>query len=165
MYKSIDGVVTYVHADGTIGSGARELRAYGCYDSDAVSHASALDTAGELSLTKQSFRDEADINEIVRRFGVLPPVRSDIPLPTYGDFTGVKDFRSALDAVMRAEDSFMQVPADIRAKFENDPQRFVAFCSDEANRGELQRMGLIPTQPVVAPKAPEAATPVSPVVP
>lgn len=155
MYKLINDVVVFVDSDGTIGAGPRVLRVYGEYDSNAASEEVAV-LPGEKEVTKQSFRLECDINEIVRRFGVNGvPLPTPDRLPTFGDFTGVSDFQSALHAVMQAEDAFMALPAQVRSRFENDPGAYVAFCSDPANLGELRKMGLAPT-----PKGPEPMAPV-----
>lgn len=99
------------------------------------------------SLTQQSFKDEVDINVLLERFKVTGAVPQGIRLPQYGDFSGVSDYRSALDAVNAARHSFMDLPAKIRDKFANDPQRFLEFCSDPKNADELISMGLATKSP------------------
>jgi phage internal scaffolding protein len=95
------------------------------------------------SRTKQSFRDECDINNILRQFNVTGQLPVGSVQPQYGDFSGITDYQSALNAVMAAQDSFLQLPAKLRAKFDNDPALFVEFASDEANRDEMKAMGLL----------------------
>jgi len=95
------------------------------------------------SRTKQSFRDECDINNILRQFNVTGELPSGSVQPQYGDFSGITDYQSALNAVMAAQDSFLQLPAKVRAKFDNDPALFVEFASDEANRDEMKALGLL----------------------
>lgn len=114
------------------------------YDVDKVSNDNGLDCP-EPTLAQQHCKEECDINYIVERFGVtgqLPP--NDRPMPTYGDFTGISDYRSALDAVMAADDVFMSLPPKIRERFANDPAALVDFCSDDSNRAEAMELGLIP---------------------
>ena len=114
------------------------------YDVDAVSNETGLECL-DPTLAQQNCRDECDINYIVERFGVtgqLPPQTG--PMPTYGDFTGIGDYRDALDAVMRADEAFMALPANVRERFDNDPALFVDFCSDVSNRSEAMELGLIP---------------------
>lgn len=115
------------------------------------------------SRTKQSFRDECDINNILRQFNVTGQLPIDGVQPQYGDFSGITDYQSALNAVMEAQDSFLALPAKIRAKFDNDPALFVDFASDEANRDELKAMGLLrqeTAQAVVSsPSEPETGEP------
>lgn len=101
-----------------------------------------LDCSVEPSLTKQSFLEEVDINTLVDRFRLNGELPVGVRPPTYGDFTGVSDFKSAMDAANSAMESFMQMPADIRARFANDPQKFVEFCSNPENKAEAIKMGL-----------------------
>ena len=112
------------------------------YDTLAASDESAIQCLDE-SLAKQSFQEECDINTIVRRFGLTGEMPSNVRMPTYGDFTGISNYQDALNAILEAEDSFMAMPAEIRARFQNDPAQFVEFCSDEANREEAVKMGLV----------------------
>lgn len=117
------------------------VRSENNYDMFAASQASGLECR-DASRTLQSQAEEADINVLVRRFGVTGEVPITKRMPSYGDFTGTNDYRTALEMVMQAEDSFMQVPAEIRARFHNDPGAFADFCENPANLDELRKMGL-----------------------
>lgn len=99
------------------------------------------------SLAQQQFKDDADINVLLERFKVTGQMPQGVVLPSYGDFSTVVDFRSANDAIRRARDSFMELPAQLRARFQNDPQVFLEFCSDKANLPELRKLGLAPEAP------------------
>jgi phage internal scaffolding protein len=112
------------------------------YDRDKNS-ANATLSFSKPSLTKQSFRDECDINNILRKFNVTGELPAGSVQPQYGDFSGITDYQSALNAVMAAQDSFLALPAKVRARFDNDPALFVDFASDEANRDEMKALGLI----------------------
>lgn len=102
------------------------------------------------SLAQQSFKDEVDINYLLERFRVTGQMPQGVRVPTYGDFTGLTDYRSALDAVNRANDSFMALPAEVRSRFGNDPQKFIEFASDSNNLDELRKLGLaVPAKPDV----------------
>jgi len=93
------------------------------YDADQNS----LDTSlicDEPTLAQQHYRDECDINTILERFNVTGELPIGSVQPQYGDFSGVTDYQSALNAVMAAQDSFLALPAAIRAKFDNDPALF-----------------------------------------
>lgn len=145
----------------------RRVLAFNNFDPDAHSAAHALGDTGE-SLTIQSQREEADINVILRRFGVtgqLPQVRMP---PTFGDFSGVGDYQDAQNLLLEAKASFNQLDPAIRVKmFDNDPGKFVAFCSDPANLPEMRKLGLAVPEKVDPPpqkveivnKAPEGAAP------
>jgi len=104
----------------------------------------------EPSLAQQSFKDECDINNILRQFNVTGELPISSVQPQYGDFSGITDYQSALNAVMEAQDSFLALPAKIRAKFDNDPALFVEFASDEANKDEMKAMGLLREETVQA---------------
>jgi phage internal scaffolding protein len=102
------------------------------------------------SRTKQSFRDECDINNILKQFNVTGQLPVGSVQPQYGDFSGITDYQSALNAVMAAQDSFLQLPAKVRAKFDNDPALFVEFASDEAHKDEMKALGLLREETVQA---------------
>lgn len=104
------------------------------------------------SLAVQSQKDEADINTIVRNFGVTGRMPAGVKVPSYGDFEGVADYRSALEAVNAAELSFNALPSEVRSKFANDPQAFLEFCSDVGNLEEMRKLGL-----AVTPVAPDGS--------
>jgi phage internal scaffolding protein len=112
------------------------------YDRDKNSAVATM-RFSKPSLTKQSFRDECDINTILRKFNVTGQLPVGSVQPQYGDFSGITDYQSALNAVMAAQDSFLQLPAKVRAKFDNDPALFVEFASNEANKDEMKALGLL----------------------
>lgn len=123
--------------------------AYG-YDADQASLDSGLSCRGP-SLAVQSQRDEADINVIVKRFNITGKLPDNVRAPTYVDFDGIFDFQSAQNAVIAAKDSFMQMPAKVRGRFQNNADLFVDFCSDPANIDEAVKLGLaIPREVITA---------------
>lgn len=113
------------------------------YDIDEASHSSGL-TCPEQSLAQQDMKDECDINTIVRRFGLTGELPSNPIPPRYGDFTSVTDYHTAMNAVRDAMEGFMALPAELRARFANDPANLIAFLDDDGNREEATRLGLIP---------------------
>lgn len=95
------------------------------------------------SRTKQAFRDECDINNIMRRYekdGLIAHVAR--VNGSYGDFTDPPSYQEALNKVISAQDMFMTLPAKLRFRFGNDPQQFLAFVQDEANAEEMYALGL-----------------------
>jgi len=112
------------------------------YDTNAASNESGV-ACEEPSLAQQHYRDECDINNILRQFnitGLLP----DSPLsPRYGDFTGILDYHTALNAVIAAEEGFMSLPANLRANFGNDPEQLINFLNNPENKDEAIKLGLI----------------------
>lgn len=123
-------------------------------DNNVVSDETGL-CCEDASLAKQSFAEEADINQIMYRFGVSGQLPQNVRMPTYDDFSEVNDFQSAMNALVSARESFDAMPANVRARFHNDPAEFVEFCSDVANRDEARKMGLL------VPQLQELASPAS----
>lgn len=125
------------------------LRAAFGYDGDAVSDENGLSCADDPGVAQQQFRDECDINEIVRRFGLTGSLPDDFKAPVSGDFTGVSDFQSAMNAVRSAQEAFMELPGAMRARFDNDPQKLISFLEDPSNRDEGLKLGLLAKPPEV----------------
>lgn len=142
------------------GKPVTEVRSAMNYDKDAVSRSSSL-VCPEPTRAQQQFKDECDINNIARNFGLTGRLPENVRMPTYGDFTSVEDYQSALNAAKRAMHSFMAMPGEVRLRFENDPQKFVEFCSDAKNRDEAIKLGLVAAPPVPAsvPPPPEVPKP------
>lgn len=113
------------------------------YDVVAASvNASPIPLSIDKRRTIQSAKADADINVIVKRFGITGQMPASVRLPSYGDFSGVSDFQTAMNVVRSAEESFLELPASVRKRFGNNPQAFLEFCSDEANIDEMRKMGL-----------------------
>lgn len=115
-----------------------------------------LDCSVTPSLTKQAFKDECDINNILKKYkntGLLTHVQA--ARSRYADFTAVSDYQSALNAVLEAQDAFQDLPANIRERFNNDPMSFVSFIDNPANDEQAIQLGLkVRTKAVQTPAAP-----------
>ena len=130
------------------------------YDADAVSEATGLKCL-DKSLTQQEFAEESDINFIAERYGLTGELPQVVNLPTYGDFTGVFDFQSAQNAVRQAIENFMELPAKLRARFDNSPQKLLDFLADDDNLDEARALGLVnkpAPEPATTPAAPSAGS-------
>lgn len=99
------------------------------------------------SRTKQSFKNECDVNLIMKKF---KKIMGEDYLNRYngyvggqfGDFSQVVDYRTAIEQVRQAQGVFDALPAMIRKRFDNDPASFLDFCQNPANADELVKMGL-----------------------
>lgn len=96
-------------------------------------------------LTIQGPAHDADINNIVKSFGV-----SRIPLPPevmdpayYGDLTDIPDLRTILDISRAAQERFQALPASIRERFRNSPAALWDFVNDPRNLEEAVAIGLL----------------------
>lgn len=117
------------------------------YDMMSVSNETGL-LCEDVSKTKQSFAEESDINTIVMRFGLTGKLPENVRVPQYGDFIEAGTYQESLNFVIAAEESFMKMPAHVRARFHNDPGAFLEFVGNSENRAEAEKLG------VVVPKAP-----------
>lgn len=109
------------------------------YDVEQASDEAAIPPGGP-SLTVQSMSEDADLNIMLQRFKVTGKMPDVVRLPSYGDFSEVTDFQSAMDAIIEAQDNFMELPAHVRAKFDNDPQMLLDFSSNPDNMKQLKEI-------------------------
>lgn len=103
-----------------------------------------IDCSVEPSMTQQNFKDECDINNIMARYETtgLIEFRNDVESGRYLDLASAVDFHTAQNLVIAAQDAFMSIPPDIRAKFDNDAAKFLAFVEDPKNAQALVDLGL-----------------------
>lgn len=107
----------------------------------------------ESRFTKQSSKDECDINIILARYtrtGELPALNEKYP--QYLDVNGM-DFHAHQNVVAQAKSMFAELPSHLRDRFKNDPALFVEFTTNPNNRTELAELGLLSdsaTQAVLA---------------
>lgn len=93
--------------------------------------------------TKQSFKDECDINTLMARYqstGEMP-VLNDVA-PQYLDACGW-DYQDCQNRVLEAQALFLELPSKLRSRFENDPAQFLAYVADKANHAEMRELGLL----------------------
>lgn len=99
------------------------------YSSREVSDETALRSGGQVSLVQQHFRDEVDINTIVRRFGLTAELPAGVAGGVFGDFTDIQDYDDAMARIRRADEGFMKLPPDVRERFDNDPAKLIVFAA------------------------------------
>lgn len=100
----------------------------------------------EKTLTQQQFKDECDINNIIKNYsqtGVLPVSQK---VGAFLDVSNVADYQTALQTVFEAQKAFDALPSSIRSKFENDPNQLLAFIEDDKNYDEALKLGLLEKQ-------------------
>jgi phage internal scaffolding protein len=106
-------------------------------------HGKKDDEGNILYFTEQSYKDECDVNNIIRKYDKTGRLEHVNKMEyKYGDVTGA-DFKKAADLVAGARSSFEDLPSDVRKKFKNDPGRFLEFFEDPKNRDEAIKLGLI----------------------
>lgn len=109
------------------------------------------------SLTKQAMKEDTDINNIMKKYaktGIMTHLAKH--QGSYGDFTGVRDYHTALNKMIEADKSFASLPSGVRSKFNNDAGKFMDFVHDPANAEEMVEMGLAHApEPEPAPLGPD----------
>jgi phage internal scaffolding protein len=113
------------------------------YDTNAASNESGL-ACKDASLTQQHQAEQADINYLIKQFNVTGIMPHNPLSPQFGDFSGVGDFKDAMDRVLSIDEEFMALPSDLRAKFENDPYQLITFLDNKDNLDKAIELGLIP---------------------
>lgn len=131
-----------------------QLRTPYNYDRDDASIATALYCEDE-TLTQQQYKEEADINVMLERFGVTGVISQNIRQPIQADFVEAMTYHEAQNAMRQADEAFMELPSKIRERFKNDAGLFHDYFADEKNRAEAEEMGLVNPRPKpVDPPAP-----------
>lgn len=111
----------------------------------------------DASRTKQSMKDECDINNIVRGIerGVPPPLaRGEAQ---YADVSDPVDYQAAIQIVKDAEEQFASLGSRVRERFQNNPQAFLEFTHNADNIEEMVKLGLIRPEAVERVTAEKAA--------
>lgn len=134
------------------------------YDRKAVSDATGTENK-EPSLTRQEFADDADINTIVERLGLGYEIPLNNTPPKQGDFTNLPDFTAATKMIRQAQEIFNALPAKIRNRFQNDPEKYIEFFHDPENTDEAIKMGLVKAPEPVQTPSPAAAPAPAPTPP
>lgn len=101
-------------------------------------------------ITKQSMKDETDINKIIARYektGMIESINHKAPF--YGDVSDIKSYQDSLNIVKQAEELFMAMSPEIRERFNHDPAEMIAFLDNKDNLEEAVKLGMATKQDVV----------------
>lgn len=106
--------------------------------------------------TKQSFKDETDVNQIIQkhtRMGTLSHLEQFGG--QYGDMADF-DFQEAQNQIAKANSMFETLPSAVRNQFANSPEEFFKFVNDPENSENLAEalpeLAEKRTKPIPAPK-------------
>jgi hypothetical protein len=100
-----------------------------------------IEFTGE-SETRQEFKNECDINRIMKKYlttGILPGAVGE---QKYGDFSDVGDYLQAVTFVQETRAKFNEMTPEVREKFKT-PEALVSFMMDERNRDAAEALGLV----------------------
>mgnify|MGYP000686875154 CR=1 FL=1 len=114
-----------------------------------------------LSRTKQSFKNECDVNNILKNYnktGIMPEGNPG----EYRDLDGT-DYQEYMQTVASANSMFEELPSALRKRFKNDPAQLLSFVHDDKNVDEAHKLGLLrddyqPPEIMISP--PQTAEPI-----
>jgi len=112
-------------------------------------------TFAKKGRTKQSFKDDCDINKIIARHtrtGQIGHLNKNNP--GYGYATS-QDFSEAMRTITDAQNGFNDLSEEIQNRFNNDPGALLDFAQNPDNQAEGEQLGLWPKTPTTGPKEPE----------
>lgn len=96
-----------------------------------------------VSLTKQSFRDETNVNNIVARYqstGTIEHVNQHEA--RYGYASGLQ-YREAIELTREGDKMFADLPSSTRNYFNNDTSTFLEWVQDPENAARIDAEGLV----------------------
>lgn len=96
------------------------------------------------SMAAQEFKQDCDINHIVKRAqrtGTLPVVPREVMYGEEDETAG--DLRAKMDLINDIRDHFDKLPSDIRLRFNNDALAYNAWVVNPDNYSEAVKLGLI----------------------
>lgn len=110
----------------------------------------------------QQYKEQCDVNNIIAKYkktGTVTHVRNKVS-GVYADLTNFPSYEEAMQTIVRANHAFLEVPAKIRARFNNDPQAMIDFLTNPENDKEAIELGLKnppppPTSPSPTTEAPK----------
>lgn len=97
------------------------------------------------SRTQQQFKEQCDVNNIMAKYkktGTITHVRNAAN-GVYMDLTEIPDLLTARLQLQEAETAFLQMPASLRHKFNNDPAELISYLSNPSNHTEAIHLGLM----------------------
>lgn len=102
----------------------------------------------EPSLTKQSFKEECDINNILKRANRMLGQHfldsySGYVSARFEDVSGLVDLHTAHAQLDEAIGVFGAMPATLRERFANDPMNMIEFLSNPNNKDEARKLGML----------------------
>lgn len=116
--------------------------------------------AEDTGRTQQSFREEANINNIMRKWNATGKIDHLAQgKPKYGDFSTVYDYKTAQDAINESNATFADLPAEIREKMGYSPAELLRFLDNEDNYEEALELGLVNKRPTTEGESPPETPP------
>lgn len=80
---------------------------------EQYSEATAIDCSDRPDMTRQEFRDDADVNKVLQRYGVDGLPRK----PVYSEVDYNMDLQQSIEAIREAERAIQKLPDELRSKY------------------------------------------------
>lgn len=93
----------------------KKVRSQADENGDAISKATAIDFSDAKDMTRQEFKDDADINILLKRFGLNQQLRQ----MTFTEVNYDLDLQQAFAAIKEARAIASTVPDELREKYPN----------------------------------------------
>lgn len=97
----------------------------------------------DKDMAQQHFAKEVDINEIMRRIDKGGDITQFAR--QQGRYVGLGEPRDLMEAqhrVIKAQQAFLTLPAELRAKLDHNPQEFLTWLNDPTKESEHIEWGL-----------------------
>lgn len=106
----------------------RAIRSQADTKGDHYTQMTGLYCPPEEDMTRQEFKNDADINILLRRFGVNTPQR---PGATFGEVDYDLDLHTAMQATLQLHHAWSKAPADVRERYPSPNDLFHATQTGE----------------------------------
>lgn len=112
-----------------------------------------------VSMTQQHFKDECDINNILKSYRGKVPASEE---PAFFMDCTVKDLQSAYEIAEDIGVRFDSLDSEVRARFNNNPLELLEFVHNADNQTAAIELGLLPRpEPTPPASEPEPTPPAS----
>jgi len=116
----------------------------------------------EPDKAQQQYKDSTDVNNIMKKYEQTGQITHiNAAQGRYVELGEPTDLMDAKMRVIRAEQAFMTLPAELRAKCGHEPANFLKMLADGSNDAELIKLGIKLPKPSdatnVAPKPSDSA--------
>ena len=91
---------------------------------------------------QQQFKDDADLNQIIKKFGLVAARNHFAEHGLQYGFASPQDLHTAMNTIRTAETMFNELPSKVRNRFDNEPEAFLAFVQDGNNYEEAKSLGI-----------------------
>lgn len=92
------------------------------------------------SRTKQSFKEDADLNVMIRKFGVETVAEPNWAELDVSNIPG--DYHKVRNQLIEADELFQSIPSHIRASVDNDMGKFLALVEREQREHDKRQKDL-----------------------